>query len=678
MNLRAPRRELLFDFHTMPWIKDLGSRFDFEKIAAYWKECDVDTISFPFRCNQGFSYYPTEIGYVYPSLRYDLLGRLLETAHSIGVRMMIYTNMSVFVEGWMQHPEWRIRTPDHSVYDNCICSNSGATSHICAQIEEVLSLYDVDGLFLDFGYDPPCLCDACLGKMTQEGIDWKNEPGKHFDFARRSSIAKMDAMYASCRKVKPDILFFVNGIPFEEKVKYCTHFEYECIPTSRWGYNSLALYSRYVRNFGKSVSNMTGRFHGGWGDFGGLRPEKSLEYDVFYGAANGMNTTIGDHFHPRGDLYEGVMKLVASTFRKLSAVDEWTLRAEPLADIAVIVPKNALDNTGGSLDGANGCTRMLIELKCQFDVYSDAMELRRHYELIILPDDLRMTPALEKNIRSHLAHGGKIISSFCSGLNASLQNNSKAPLHLFEEKTGKGVQEIPSVQIGPEDRFVFPEWEVILRGILEYDPAFLCPGTMGKALGDVPATAVRRGLDLSLSGHSEAGVMYVKPYFNRMDRKERFFQYIPPDVPTDKPALVFGSQVAHFAFPVFGAYFESGRLPYKALVRECIERFLPDGLVKSPDAPSYVKMTVTEQKEKGRRILHILADYPEKRTPSIEVIEDDVEIHALQVSLRTDSLKVSRIYTAPERKDCPFSPVGGYVTFTLPPFAGHTIAVVEE
>ena len=58
----APVRQLLFDFHTMPGNPEIGRDFDFEKIGESFRSCQVDSVLFPFRCNQGFAYFPTETG----------------------------------------------------------------------------------------------------------------------------------------------------------------------------------------------------------------------------------------------------------------------------------------------------------------------------------------------------------------------------------------------------------------------------------------------------------------------------------------------------------------------------------------------------------------------------------------------------------------------------------------
>lgn len=673
---KPPNRQILFDFHTMNGIPDFGEKFDFQQIADYLTECEVDTISFPFRCNQGFSYYPTRIGYPYPTMKYDLMGRMLECAHAAGVRMMIYTNASVFVEGGNRHPEWKIRTREPSVYEQCICSNTAATEHICAQIEEVLSCYDADGLFLDFGYDPPCICNACISKMAKEGIDWERNCSGHQSFARASSLEKMRQMYESCRKIKPDILFFVNGIPFEEKAQYCTHFEYECIPTSRWGYNSLPLFSRYIRNFSKKAINMTGRFHGGWGDFGGIRPQASLEYDVFYGTANGLGSNIGDHFHPRGDMYEPVMRLVSSTMKKLSAIREWTDDCEAETDLAVIVPKGALENTAGTLDAAHGCVRMLSELKQQFDVFSDAMLLQRPYKVLILPDELLMTPALAENLRRHFLAGRPVISSMFSGLTGMESSVEQCSKTLFETVvTPSQDKKLPPCDFSQNVRFAFSEWGLTPQGFLEWDPAYLQAIEPMDELPQMPLTCEKRGLSVRME-QSRMIVEYIAPYFNRIDRAIKHFQYLPPDRPTGKPALCCNDLVAHFTFPIFSAYFKSGRLPYRALLKWCLQRFLADPLIRAPNAPSFAKITVTSQP--GRRMIHILGNYPEKRADSMEVIEDELEMHDLPLSLRLDGMHPEKVYQAPSGQKISYVISGGYLNLTLPIVKGYALIVVES
>ncbi len=688
MKRTPPRRQLLFDFHTMPGNPDIGKNFDFEKIAGYFRECGVDSVMFPFRCNQGFAYFPTAAGRMYPGLERDLVGEMIKVCRKNGIQITLYTNACVSVEDARLHPEYLIRTPEKSAYDNTICANSGFTERICAMLREVTAKYNPDGIFLDFGYDPLFVCKNCTDKMTAEGIDWKNDPESHKRFSIRSSMGKYRSMCRSALENDPDILLCINGIPYEEKLDYSTHFEFECIPTGVWGYHLLPVYSHYLRNLGKPVTNMTGRFHGGWGDFGGIRPRASLEYDVFYGIANGMGITIGDHFHPRGDMYPPVMELVSGCMKKVRAVSEWIDGASPETEIVVVAAKGVMDGTDGNLDSVTGCARMLIELKQQFDIISDAMPLERVYKIMILPDGVRMTEILKKNIRRHLDSGGKIISSMYSGLECAKVRNR--PVKHAEQSESQNTAQNRNASVPPElvdagslpfasdpecDVFAFDEWGIVFKGISPWNPSFIrAKGIHG--FPDMPIGVMSRGSLVSLLPGTECAAEYIAPYFNMVSRDMRFFQYLPPKDPTGEAAMTFSEKTAHIAFPVFSNYFESGKLEYRKLVAHALSRFLPSPLVKAPAAPSFMKIFV--MKQPGRHIIHMLSAFPEKRTPSLEVIEDDIEIPPMKIYLRTGTEKIKNVYTVPERVPVSFSVEGEYTVLESPPFRGHTAIVAER
>ncbi|MBO4303410.1 MAG: hypothetical protein J6A21_02375 [Lentisphaeria bacterium] len=684
----APVRQLLFDFHTMPGNPEIGRDFDFEKIGEYFRSCQVDSVLFPFRCNQGFAYFPTETGIPYPGLKFDLVGKMIETCRKLGIQCQIYTNAVVCVEAGQRHPEWLKRTPDFSAHDNTLCSNAdGFTQELCAMLREVTKKYSPDGLFLDFGYDPPCICGNCLRLMEKEGIDWKNDPEAHLNFAIRSSMRKYHAMCEAALEHDPEMLLCINGIPYEEKTDHSSHFEFECLPTSTWGYHQLPVFSRYLRNIGKPVTNMTGRFHGGWGDFGGLRPRASLEYDVFYGLGNGMGTTIGDHFHPRGDMYPAVMDLVSGTMRKLKAVEEWTNHAVAETEIAVIAPKGVLDGVQGTRNAVTGAARMLTELKQQFDILSDLLPFRREYKLLILPDETRMTPALKERIQNHLEKGGKIISSMYSGLDVRSDGKfvpgMEAPEvpHYTENQNASQPPEFASevqevLPADKNDRFVFPQWGVSYAGLSPWDPLFITSKKIA-SFPDMPITEIARSSLVEPEGDTEVLAEYTLPFFNRQSRAVRHFQYLPPRDNSGKAAMTISKQVAHIAFPVFSAYFDSARLQYRTMVAEALQRFLPDPIVKAPNALSFVKIFVTSQQEKGRMILHILSNFPEKRTPRLEVVEDDIPVSGMLLKWKTGG-KVKKLYTVPEKREIPFAGEGEYISFTVPDFAGHTMIVAEK
>ena len=121
-----------------------------------------------------------------------------------------------------------------------------------------------------------------------------------------------------------------------------SHLECECLPTAGWGYECLPICAHYMRTVAgpdKSVLNMTGRFND-WGDFGGLRTAEGLEYDLFYGAANGQ----------RPDIRAAI----------------WTCRSSTASARSTAICRNT----------TNGCSMRLMSLKSRWCIRAEACIIR--------------------------------------------------------------------------------------------------------------------------------------------------------------------------------------------------------------------------------------------------------------------------------------------------------------
>jgi hypothetical protein len=79
----------------MPACPDVGRNFDFDAITDKIKECGVDYIVFPARCNLGVAYYDTKVGIRHPSLQYDLGGKLAEACHKKDIAISAYINVGI-------------------------------------------------------------------------------------------------------------------------------------------------------------------------------------------------------------------------------------------------------------------------------------------------------------------------------------------------------------------------------------------------------------------------------------------------------------------------------------------------------------------------------------------------------------------------------------------------------
>jgi hypothetical protein len=313
--MHMPKWSLFFDFHTMPAVPDVGAGFDVKAFTDRVKACGVDYMVFPARCNLGMAYYNTKVGIRHDSLQYDLLGRLADACRKRGIAFTAYFNVGLSHEEALRHRDWCTLWPEGQTYQpdrlssffRTMCYNTPYGDHVLAMIREIVSGYPVAGLFLDCMGLFSCIGGECVRGMKERGMD-PLDPRQVARFAHETRARMARRIAETARSVRPDLMLYFNGVPWEEQGEVGTYLEYECLPTGGWGYEHLPLYSRHLRTFGKPVLNMTGRFHRSWGDFGGLRTEASLEYDCLYGLANGMRPTVGGHAHPRGDMQHAVFE----------------------------------------------------------------------------------------------------------------------------------------------------------------------------------------------------------------------------------------------------------------------------------------------------------------------------------------------------------------------------------
>ena len=653
--MHHPKYAMFFDFHTLKACPDVGHGFDAERFAGQLQETGVDLVGFHAKCNQGFCYYDTEIGIRHPSLPpgKDLFGEVVAACNKRGIRVSAYFNCGLSNEDAVRHPEWS-RTGLNGeklhpeVYDlgwispyiRTMCPNSPWRDHLMAMIREVRGKYPVAGFLFDSFNVLPCICPHCVRGMREQGLDPSSEADV-MAFSRQSTIRLARDISALLRPKENGLLAYFLGIPVKENAKLGSYLECECLPTNPvWGYDHLPLSARYFRTLTDGpVLNMTGRFND-WGDFGSLRPQAAIEYDLFFGLANGMRPNIGDHLHPRGDLNQCVFDRIGAVFRKIRRYDEWFDGAKDLTDIGVVF-SGALTKSPARV----GVTRMLSELKMQFDFIDEDSDWSR-YSVLVLPDDILLDDRLAPKVEAHLKAGKKLVATGRSGLDP-------------EGKTFRFGEAWGAQYLGPD----------------EDDPAyFRLTGIYADEVPAMPLATYTKGLHVrALKAENVAGKI-VAPYYNRHWDGEYSFFYTPPDRLTERPFLILGGQCAYCAFPLCESYYRHASPDLRKVLEIMLRHVLPGPLLKTGNLPSFARAFVTQNGK--RRIVHLLNYVPELRGKTL-LAEDEIPARNVRVSLRLDGTDVKKVYLAPDRTELPFRTEGGYAEFTVPEMSGYCMIVAE-
>lgn len=265
------RRAIHIDFHTLPGIDNMND-FDVDKFAETLAKAHVTYVNVFAQCNQGFCYYPTKIGKVYPGLTRDLLGETVRACRLRGIGVTAYFNAGICVAQLMEHPEWRKvdqngeNTRPHTVGDDedliyRSCFNTGYYEFLKSVIREVVDNYNVDGIFCDCFNHEPCYCENCKRDMSAQGIDL-NDYAQALAFNDKQL---QDFCYDIRNMVAPKHTFF-NSMDWD--MDFNDHIEHECLPnTPTWSYEYFSPYAAFARGCGKEMMYMTGRFSNAWGGF---------------------------------------------------------------------------------------------------------------------------------------------------------------------------------------------------------------------------------------------------------------------------------------------------------------------------------------------------------------------------------------------------------------------------
>jgi hypothetical protein len=173
------------------------------------------------------------------------------------------------------------------------------------------------------------------------------------------------------------------------------------------------------------------------------------------------------------------------------------------------------------------------------------------------------------------------------------------------------------------------------------------------------------------------------PYFNRrFDHfcSHRHTPYRPE--PSGFASGVMTENILYFAHPVFSLYRTYGNTAVKSYVAKALEKFAGETWQVRSDMPSQGRITVMEQPELNRTIVHLLYANTILRGGSrqvfdgtvtggnFEVIEELNPAPAFHLSLRFPG-EVRKITAVPENIDIPFTRQGDRLEIDIESFTCH-------
>ncbi|WP_136608568.1 beta-galactosidase trimerization domain-containing protein [Paenibacillus dokdonensis] len=650
-------RQVHLDFHTSEAIDHIGSRFEKEQFQQMLKLGHVDSITIFSKCHHGWAYHPSKANLMHPGLSFDLLGAMIEAAHEIGVKTPVYLSAGLDEQLAVRHPEWWIR-PRYADGEDLfrpgyhqLCLNTPYLGILLSQIAEVVQNYDADGIFLDIVGVRECYCASCTAAARAKGIDPRDIHAMR-PLWEETYANYTNQVFETVNIYKPGLPIFHNGGHIRrgrrDLARMNTHLELESLPTGGWGYDHFPLSARYAQPLGMPFLGMTGKFHTSWGEFGGYKHPNALRYETALSLAHGAACSIGDQLHPLGQMDEATYRLIGRAYAEVEAKEEWCKDTVHVADVALLSVEAAGSHTadGGhdSFTGQSdaGAVRMLVEGNILFDVIDLESDFDS-YQVIILPDYVRINEPLQSKLHRFIDQGGRLLVTGESGLQA---DSDTFALDL-------GVKHI---------------------GINPYQPDYYRPLQPLDHLGEAAFIFYSTGQKVELTENGTELGKRENPYFNRDSFTFCSHQHTPDSGDYGGPGMVESANGIYIAWNVFEDYATKGSLALKETVLFALSRLLPQPSMRTA-LQAQGSATLQKQVDKSRYVQHTLYASPVKRGDGIEIIEDILPVYNIAMDLRIPE-KVQQVYLAPQMTPLDFTQKGDRVMYTIPELECHQMVVL--
>ena len=656
-------RQVHLDFHTSEHIPDVGSRFSRRPFQEALKIGHVNLINVFAKCHHSWSYYPTTVGKMHPTLTFDLLGEQIEACHEIDVRAPIYYTVGWSATDAEEHPEWCVRNRDGTIAAvnwppdagpgdprpyaswQYMCPTGDYLTMMLAQTEEICGRYPVDGLWYDIvNTYPVCFCDNCQRGMREEGISLDDE-----DAVLAYSARKWKHIQHECTRIvrgyHPDAVLYFNGTTKlhgpNRNIHYRmyernTQHDLEDLPTTWGGYDKFPLRARWFQTTGMPIVAMSGKFHTSWGEFGGFKHADAIRYEAAAMVAFGAACNFGDQLHPLGEMDLDTYRNIGEAYRYVEQIEEYGIGAEPASNLGLWA-------TGAEADD-EGVARMLLEIQRDFVAVGPEIDLS-HVDAIILTGAPCLTDAQAEKLTAFAARGGGLLVLGESALDRVRQG---FVLQVGATYLGPGRFDVDYTVVGE----ALGE-SLVSSPFLNYEPALRARPT--------------DGTEILASIH--------EPYFSRTFATYCSHRNTPHRLEAAAhPGALRNGSIVFLPHRLGRIYHAHGARVHRDLFRNALRLVCPEPTL-SVEMPSAGRVSLLRQAGQRRYVAHLLYG-PAMQRGECQVIEDLVPLYNVPLALRVPET-IAAAYLVPDGQELALGRSEGVVSVLVPRVECHQAIVFE-
>ena len=220
-------RRFLFDMHIADWDDHFLSQFNPQEFMDCVAEAKVTAITVAANSHTGLCYWPTRVGMEHRCVKgKDLLGQMIECAHQKRLNVVIYYCTIYCDWYWENHPEARIVDGDGKSekllmnstgkprrFSVSCMNNPGYRQFVVDQLTEICQSYDFEGVWPDMTFWPTvCYCPACqqryrkeVGTKLPRVINWTDPEWVRFQRWREECVLDFSHLITTTiKRIKPN------------------------------------------------------------------------------------------------------------------------------------------------------------------------------------------------------------------------------------------------------------------------------------------------------------------------------------------------------------------------------------------------------------------------------------------------------------------------------------------
>src|SRR5579872_282082 len=441
-------RRMLLDMHIPDWDSAFLTKYDPTAMAALYERARLTSAMLYCKSHAGLCYWPTKHGKMHEGIGgRDIVGAMVRELRARNIAPCAY--YSIVFDNWAveQHPEWRQRMVGGGDlrnvvrYGTCCPNHPEYRAYEMAQLEDLLSSYRFDAIFLDMIFWPLiCACDYCRARYRNEAgedipgeVSWTSRAWCEFQAARERWIDEFTRdLMTQVQSVSPGIAVTHNFAPalanwvLAQPFAAARHDTFVAGDLYGDRVEQLVVSKMLLHLSETRPAEFMTSLCVNLADHVRIKSEEQMRVQVAAASAMSSGFLFIDAINPDGTVNDDVYDRVGHVFADSEPYEQF-LGGEPVEDVAVyfsghsqmdFAENGPLTNFVASrnryphLDAVRGACRALASAHIPFGVITRRQidELDR-FKVVVLPNVLRMDAEEARALREYVRRGGRIYAS---------------------------------------------------------------------------------------------------------------------------------------------------------------------------------------------------------------------------------------------------------------------------